>query len=294
MTQTANLTVGISTLERPGGVARCLDAILAGTALPAEIIVVDQSSGEATQVAVEQRRTGLVPIVYHRQQRRGLSASRNAVLARASCPVIAVTDDDCVPSPQWITAIDRAFRSPAAPDVVTGRVLPLGPEVPGLYAVSSRTSAVPAIFTGNVVPWVAGTGGNCAVKREWIERIGRYDERLGAGSPGGAGEDLDWLYRLLRAGARIQYEPEVLIYHERQSKARRIATRSSYGRGAGACCGVWLRRGDVHALRMLGYWMILRTRLMVRAVRRRQWSIVYEELLVQRGTVAGLLYGIRA
>jgi GT2 family glycosyltransferase len=139
-----------------------------------------------------------------------------------------------------------------------------------------------------------GTGGNFAARRDILLRCGGFDERLGAGSPGGSGEDMDLLYRLLRSGARIRYEPAAVVYHERQPRDRRLASRSSYGRGIGACCGLWLRGRDLHALSVLGGWLRMRGGMAAGALRRRQWGSVREELLVLGGTARGLVYGLRA
>ncbi|HWN44813.1 MAG TPA: glycosyltransferase family 2 protein, partial [Thermoanaerobaculia bacterium] len=147
---------------------------------------------------------------------------------------------------------------------------------------------------GRALPWLVGTGGNFAARRDWLLRAGGFDERLGAGSPGGSGEDMDILYRLLKAGARIRYEPQAVVYHERQPRERRLASRSAYGRGIGACCGLWLRGRDLHALAVLGGWLRMRGGMAAGAVRRRQWGGVREELLVLGGTARGLVYGLRA
>lgn len=289
MTERADVSVVIATLERPDALARCLDALFAGNAVPAEVVVVDQSRDERTRQLIEGSSRWAVE--YLRQARRGLSASRNAGVARTTRETVAVTDDDCIPDGGWVAALARAFESPGRPGAVTGRVLPHGPDVPGLYAVSSRGSTVRADYHGDVAPWLVGTGANVAMRRDWIHRVGDYDERLGAGSPGGAGEDLDMLHRLLRAGAIIRYEPDAVIYHERQTRARRIATRSSYGRGVGACCAIWLREGDPFALRLLGAWWLQRARILWGAARERRWTTLYEQMLVYRGTLQGLLYG---
>ena len=289
----AHLTAAVATFDRPDALLRCLDGLLAGQVLPAEVLIVDQSRDDGTQLAVEQRQGGPVPIIYIRQERRGLSASRNAAMTRARHPLVAVIDDDCVPDQGWIAAIERAFASPIAPDAVTGRVLPLGPDVPGLYAVSLRQGTARADFSGKVVPWLVGTGGNFAVKREWLERVGSYDERLGAGSPGQAAEDTELLYRLLCAGARIRYEPDALVYHERQSRARRMRSRWTYGHGIGAFCGMWLRRRDPFALRMLAHWVLGQSEELARAVRHREWLQIRQRLLILGGTVRGLAYGLR-
>jgi GT2 family glycosyltransferase len=289
----AQISAAIATLDRPEGLARCLDALLSGSVLPTEVIIVDQSDNDATEKIVLTRQSSRVPIVYVRQSRRGLSASRNAALARVSCPLVAVTDDDCVPDPGWIAAIVRALSSETPPDALTGRVLPFGPESPDNYVVSARESLLRQDFAGKTLPWIVGSGGNFAVQRRWFESVGGWDERLGAGSPGQAAEDMDLFYRLLRAGARIRYEPDALIYHERASKARRLKTRWSYGYGMGAFCCLWLCRGDPYALRMLSRWLRWQCWDFIIAAVRRQWLEAYQRWLSLRGTACGLIYGLK-
>jgi glycosyltransferase involved in cell wall biosynthesis len=288
----ADATVAIATAGRPSSLALCLDAVLAGAAQPREIIVVDQSGDDDSSEVVTARGGGPTSIRYLRQATRGLSASRNAALDAAETAVVALTDDDCVPSPGWLAAIVAAFASEAPPQAVTGRVLPLGDERDG-YAVASRERDEPAEFRGFTAPWLVGTGANTAVARDWALRVGGYDERLGVGTRGGAGEDLDFIHRLLRAGAVVRYEPEALVYHERQTRTRRRATRMSYGRGVGACCGLWLREGDLHGISTLGSWLGMRGGLLAHAARSRDPERVREELLVLAGTARGLAYGAR-
>jgi GT2 family glycosyltransferase len=293
MRRVAPVSAAIATLDRPDALGRCLAACLAGTTLPSEIIVVDQSSNDRTRDTIERHEPGPVPIVYIRQPRLGLSASRNAAIARAAFPIIAFTDDDCVPDADWIRSIERTLTVPDAPDGVTGRVLPLGPEVPGLFAVSLRESTERVDWSGKHVPWLVGTGGNFAVWRVWFERAGLFDERLGAGSPGKAAEDSDMFYRLLRAGATIRYEPEVVIYHERQELSRRLGARRTYGYGIGVFCGIRLREADWYAWSVLASWSLHQSLVIVRALRARDWTKAYQIGLSVRGTLSGLLHGLR-
>lgn len=293
MHTSSDIAVSVATVNRPECLARCLDAVLGGESAPAEVVVVDQGDDPRTAAVVAEREQH-GRVTYVRQKRAGLSASRNLALACISSPVLATTDDDCVPAPGWLAAIDRAFAETPVPQSVTGRVLPLGPERDGLFAVSSRSSTVRTDLQEGTPPWTAGTGANIAVERGWAERIGGWDERLGAGSDGGAGEDVDFLYRLLHAGGRIRYEPEALIRHARAPADRRRATRLSYGRGVGACCGLYLRNGDPGGARLLRQWTVLRARMAVQALRRGERHAWGEELLVARGTAAGLFYGLRA
>jgi len=287
----ANVTVAVATVDRPDALGRCLDAILTAEVQPRELIVVDQGRDDRAPAIVRDRDGGNTLIRYVRQEARGLAASRNAGLLAADCPVLAVTDDDCVPSPGWVAAIARAFSDPDSPQAVTGPVLPLPGKRDG-YAVSSRTSLDRVDYSGRHSPWLVGTGANLAVRRDLAAEIGGYDERLGVGTAGSAGEDLDFLHRLLRAGALIRYEPDALVHHELQTKQRRRATRSSYGRGIGACCALWVRNGDPSAVPVLGRWLLLRGRLLGSAALRRDWERVLEEFLVLGGTARGLGYGV--
>jgi hypothetical protein len=82
------------------------------------------------------------------------------------------------------------------------------------------------------------------------------------------------------------------VYHERQDKAGRIARRSMYGHGTGACCTIWLRQCDPYGLVVLGHWLFFRTRLLAAAAWHRRWMSMHEELLVLGGTAGGLVYGL--
>jgi GT2 family glycosyltransferase len=290
----ARATVAIATMDRPAGLERCVTAVLAGETRPAQIVIVDQSRSDATSKLVA--RAGwdhVVPVTYVRQACAGLAASRNAAVAHATEPIVAFTDDDCVADGMWLTNIMRAF-SHADTNVVTGRILPLGPEAPGFHPVSLRTSAIRSVFRGRSIPWKAGSGGNVAVRAEWLDRIGGFDERLGVGSPGRAAEDIDVLYRLLRAGATLRYEPDAVILHERQETARRLRSRPSYGFGMGAFCALWARRYDAFAFWMLARWCAERGRSLLGSFARRRWPRVHEELLMLQGAMLGFAYGLTA
>lgn len=289
----ADITVAISTLHRSDALSVCLQTLLAGNVLPAEIVVVDQSRDDKTRRIVERFNSSPVSLKYIHHDGRGLGAAQNIAIRHSTHAVVAVTDDDCEPAPNWIAMIEQSFAPPNSIDALTGRVLPSGPETAGSYAVSSRTSSERVEFHKKALPWYVGSGNNFAVKREWLERIGGNDERLGPGSAGQGGVDMDLFYRLLRAGACIRYEPDLLVYHARTSREGRISRRIPYGYGMGACCVLWLRQKDFYALRVLASWFYLRIIRFLEGIFRRQWMRVYEEWLVLIGTLRGLVYGLR-
>jgi len=295
MRHVAPITVGIATRDRPGDLARCLDAVLGGTVLPAEVLVIDQSRDEETATVVSQR-AATSPVVVRcvRQLADGLSRSRNGVVAHATSDVVAVTDDDCVPDAHWVEVVATELTADSRLDAIAGRVLPLGPERDGLVAVSSRTSTRRHDYVGKAPPWLVGTGANFAARTARLRALGAYDVRLGVGSDGKAGEDMDMIHRLLRDGARIRYEPDAIVYHERQPVTQRAKSRRTYGHGIGACCGLWAREGDTYAALVLVRWVAMRLSRLGRALRHGNREHAREEIDVLRGTASGLVYGLRA
>ena len=213
-------------------------------------------------------------------------------MARTTSAVVAVLDDDCVADPGWVEAVSRVLGDERPVDVVGGRVLPLEDGGAGL-AVSSRTGTERLSFDRRDRPWDVGSGNNFAFRRAWFERVGGCDPRLGPGSPGRGACDIDLFYRLMRAGARAAYEPELLVLHERATRGQRLARRVPYGFGMGSACAIWLRERDGRALRVLANWLGLRIGRIVSSLRERNWLGVWEEALVLGGTARGLLHGLR-
>jgi GT2 family glycosyltransferase len=286
------VTVGVATCGRPDGLARCLRALAAQSLPPAEVIVVDQAPSAEARAAVEA--AGLPGTRYLDQARLGLSASRNLALESAGRAVLAVTDDDCVPDPEWLGAIAAAFERDPRPNAVTGPILPLGEGAPGSFAISLRESDAGADHSGRVIPWSVGSGGNFAGSVSLLRDCGGWDERLGTGSTGQAAEDADLFYRLLLAGALVRYEPAAVVRHDWQTRERRLATRSSYGHGVGAMSGLWLARGDAYALRMLTAYARLHLRPLLGGLRRRDRARAEEHGRALAALVPGLAYGLRA
>jgi GT2 family glycosyltransferase len=288
------LTVAISTRDRPDALARCLDSLWAGDCLPAELILVDQSQGHATRDLVEAHRQQGRPIHYIHQEPAGLGASQNLAFAQATHPIVAVIDDDCIADPAWLSTIADLLAADPTLAGVTGRILPLPPEGDKIYPVSTRLSEEEAEFQGKTLPWLVGSGNNFALRRDSFLAIGGCDERLGPGSPGLGGVDMDLFYRLLRAGGRIRYDPRSLVYHERQDKDGRLSRRPLYGHGMGVCCLYWLREKDYYSLVVLTRWFLFRTRLLARALYLRQPQSLHEEALILKGTLQGIHHALHS
>jgi GT2 family glycosyltransferase len=286
------LSIAIATCGRPEALGTCLAAIAKQSVAPDQLIVVDQQPLAETREVVT--RSGLA-ITYLEQARRGLSASRNLALSLAEGVVLAVTDDDCFPDSRWVEGLIAGFGSEAAPDAVTGPILPPPGDPPeNMCALSLREAQTTHSFSRRVIPWRVGSGANFAARLDVLRELGGWDERLGVGSPGMAGEDIDLIDRLLAAGHSILYKGDVVMHHAWQTRQRRRATRWSYGFGIGAMCGLRLREGDNFGWRMVASYSKMHLRELVRNAQQREWTRAGERVTSLTALLPSLLYGLTA
>ena len=104
---TPSISVVVCSFNGADTLATCLSALFAQTARDQmQVIVVDDGSLDAT--AEVARRFDLELIVFERNQ--GISKARNAGIAAARAPIVAFTDDDCVPSPEWCERLLAAYE----------------------------------------------------------------------------------------------------------------------------------------------------------------------------------------
>src|SRR5919199_1033676 len=104
-------SVVVPTFRRPESLSRCLAALCAQAFDPAayEVIVADDAaSDEARRVvrcwAERAAARGLALRYVPVTGAHGPAAARNAGWRAAHGPIIAFTDDDCVPTPDWLAA----------------------------------------------------------------------------------------------------------------------------------------------------------------------------------------------
>ena len=244
-------TLGRSLLEG------CLRSIAKGTVWPAQLIVVDQGTNPEVVAWIEGLQRQGLRAEHVRSRETGIAAATNRGFERVGTPVVATTHDDCVVATGWLERLAERVR-PMGEAIVTGRVQPEGS---GLV-LTVVTSPEPRRYTRPIIGRDVLFPANMALPIRVLERIGYLDEhpslRLAA-------EDNEWAYRALRAGVRIDYDPEAVVSHvawQERSAMRHLYRR--YARGQGAFYGKYLRRGDPHiALRVArdlarGPWLALR------------------------------------
>lgn len=190
-----------------------------------ELVVVDSASVDAG-VAVAAADSGAHVV---RASAPGLGRARNLGWRAASRPVVAFTDDDCAPAPDWTTRVEDAFADPSV-GFAFGQVL--GTDGDGEH-LSTYASDVPQRFEPHSATRAVGHGANLACRVTALERIGGFDDYLGAGAVFPAAEDTDVARRLLTAGWAGVFVPASQVTH-RIWRDRRTALRVMYRYGVGA------------------------------------------------------------
>ena len=163
----------------------------------------------------------------------GLSRARNCGWRAARGEVVAFTDDDCYPKDDFVAEIIAAFAKGDC-DFVGGKVsLYDSEDYPITIQTSNQTQEYPP---HSYIQPGAIAGCNMSFKRQVLEVIQGFDERMGAGTSLHAGEDTDALMAALSCGFCGKYVPEVEVAHHHGRKTLEEVNRLKvgYDRGRGA------------------------------------------------------------
>jgi GT2 family glycosyltransferase len=239
------MSVVVATRDRPEKVGRVL-ATLAALDYPSfEVVVVENGpSNERTRSAVAA--TGDDRFRYVHEQVPGTSRGRNRGIYESSGEIVVFVDDDVRVDGWYLRAIAQGFRRADNVGCVTGMVSPVALNTVAELYVDQRlawaASLKPRTFDlrkhrddSALYPYSAGifgTGGNCALRRAALDRIGGFDEALGPGTRSGGGEDLDIFLRVVRVGYSLVREPAAIVHHEHYKELSVLHRQMfSYGRG---------------------------------------------------------------
>ena len=164
-----------------------------------EIILVDNASRDEGPSLLEKFKSRITLI---KEERRGHSFARNRGISSAKGDIIAFVDSDCVASKDWLKHLVSSFgRANAA--VVAGEVKAYKPKsdveifYEGLMSQKKNLSYEhPYAVTANL-----------AFLRSVSHDVS-FDNRFSQT------EDVDFCWRLLEKGYRIEYQPDALVYHK--------------------------------------------------------------------------------
>ena len=177
---------------------------------PWEAVIVDNGSCDDTRAVVSKFfENNAVRGRYAWEPESGLSRARNAGVNASSGDIVAFTDDDCYPAPDFLDRICETFADPCI-GFMGGRILL---HDPGDYPLTVNESLETLRFTaGGIVPCAAVQGANMAFRRAALVAVGGFDPTLGAGTPFPA-EDWDAVARVCSSGWSGGYFPAPVVSH---------------------------------------------------------------------------------
>lgn len=186
-------------------VERCIQGLLAQD-YPEnrfEILIVDNNSLDFSAQIV--RRYPQVTLLHETKQ--GAYAARNRGLAQAKGEIVAFTDSDCVPEPDWLSCLWAAMRDPKiqiviGPSHLTSnstalRLLDKYEHYKADYILSSDD---PTVYWGHT--------NNMAARKKLLDEFGPFVERQ-------RGADVIFVRRVVDAKSCdvVQYEPRARVHH---------------------------------------------------------------------------------
>ena len=198
-----------ATVDRTAPLEELLRSLAAQTHRDFRLAVVDQNTDDRV-AALLASHCDLE--VLHLRSARGLSRARNVALPRLTADLVAFPDDDCVYAPDLLERVTERFAADPGLDGLAGR------------AVADDGSSDPTWEAGGAAALDAGTLWNRVIsfaiflRRDLVERVGPFDERLGlgAGTLWSSGEEVEYVVRAIRSGARIEYDPALTVTHARK------------------------------------------------------------------------------
>jgi glycosyltransferase involved in cell wall biosynthesis len=222
----------VATVERTDDLDSLLSSLDAQTHRAFRVVVVDQNDDDRLEPVLAGH-AGLD--VLRLRSARGLSRARNAALPALTADVVAFPDDDCVYGPNLLARVAARFATDDGLDGLTGRAV----DADGTADPSWRDDAA-VLDPSNL--WNRVISFTIFLRSAVVAGVGPFDERLGLGSgtPWSSGEELDYVLRAIRSGARVVYDPAVRVTHARRrytsSELRAVGLRD------GASVGWLLRR----------------------------------------------------
>lgn len=201
-----NVSALIPCYNRARHIGQVVRSLISQTHPPDEIIVVDDASTDHSVGVVSRLPVRLM----RHEQNRGPAAARNTALKAAKGDIVLYVDADAYAEPHLIDVLLQVYRQPSRRPLggVGGRGIEANIET--LYdrwrALHARQDF--GLKPRKNVPYLFGL---CAsYRRDVLSAVGGFDEFF----PINAGKDADIGYRLQRAGYRLHYTPEAIIYHQ--------------------------------------------------------------------------------
>lgn len=166
-----------------------------------EVIVVDDGSTDGTGEIAESYGFHVIRTPNH-----GLSHARNIAAEAAQGDIVAYTDDDTRPDPNWLRYLAATFQSTDFAAVGGPNIPPLGLDDVSTAIGQSPGGPIHVLITDTSAEHIPGC--NMAFRREKLLELGGFDTQFRI-----AGDDVDLCWRILQRGWQIGFSPAAMVWH---------------------------------------------------------------------------------
>jgi glycosyltransferase involved in cell wall biosynthesis len=192
------VTVAVVVKDRRERMSRCLDALLAQDHDSFEVLVCDNGSTDGTAEMVRERAAAATVPVRIEHVRGTIGQVRNQATRMAEGSLVAFTDSDCLPAPDWLSRATAPFADDPGLGVVTGVTLPEDEPPLGRWAATLEIREQ---------TWRFETC-NAVYRREALLGSEGFDEAIAFGEDTSAG------WSVLRGGWRAGFAPDAVVRHD--------------------------------------------------------------------------------
>ena len=203
LVRVASVSIIIPTFNGASRIGNCLSALMKQTSKNgAEILVVNDGSTDRTDEVV----AGFPAVQLISQANAGPAAARNRGAQEASGEILLFTDDDCVPTNNWLEAMLEPFRDP---EVVGSK---------GVYRTHQTQLAARFVQVEYEDRYRIMTAHpdidfidtySAAFRRDRFLEMGGYDTSF----PVACAEDIELSYRMSARGWKMKFIPSAIVYH---------------------------------------------------------------------------------
>jgi glycosyltransferase involved in cell wall biosynthesis len=215
-----DISVVVPSHDRPELLAQLLDALAAQSLSRDhwEAVVVHDCGPDGTEDLLRVHPLAAAGVLRHRSLPAGTgppARMRNVGWRMARSPIVAFTDDDCRPDPDWVGTA-RALATANPWTIVQGRTEPdaVDPSRPRRGSLRRTMDVTP--------PTKEAQTCNIVYPRDLLEAVGGFDEGFARW-----GDDVDLAYRAKAAGAGHLGAPGLVVRHVTEFPALRERVRDA-------------------------------------------------------------------
>lgn len=218
-----SISIIVPVFQDPDGIRHCLYALAGQTCQTGNFEVVVVDNGSAPPIKISDTYPFKVVLIHCSTP--GAYAARNAGVHASSGKIIAFTDADCTPRPDWINNGVAALLTDNHEKIIGGEVLISKPTT--RTAVGLYQHLVGFGQAENIEYKGFSATANIFCHRRTFDRVGPFKDTLLSGG------DREWAWRARLIGIKTEFAPDAIVETSSRTTLRgaiRQARRVSAGR----------------------------------------------------------------